>query len=933
MPELTGKIHVITVKNGENLWNVACAKVAESWSDRLLDPPLWIVPDERHRETALLAMMREMNVQAIPTGNVCTLISLAGDILGIPVLDLFARAHLAILTLKEIFSQNQLEPYIASCDTPGFAESFWVSMEDAESRGYFPDETLSNAEGAPPPDRFVDLQCLFHKKLAETNRFTAGEILRRACLKLMQNDTSYKVASPLFIGPFFNPNPLEKAFIAALLTRVDQAYVIPASGSSWHGDFTSGKIPVNRLSIPTADILMMHPRTPEVELDSIFSQIAELVANKEFHYYDFRIISPNLREVFPQIVSAAGRYRVPLRAEISRPLEGFYGVVLLVKLLDLFDKSWGRKEILEVLRSRIMHAPPLETSRVIKGILTEGKNQSNPSGTSWVAMAASKGADQVAFTLEQLHNLDVSSRGKQTGSSFSAAVRNCIKLLKEEENKWKDLSPDYFKENPTDDNAWKALDLLLNDFTLHFTEKVDRSKLLETFKRAVWSCNYVPINHTIDAVDICPNTREDHLPIPLIYYHSLHFRVPSPSRSSPFLKDETRIDYPQQFHLFQQLTGNAQKRLLLSCPRYDDNGNELAASPFLSSLKSWLPSKPEPMNIVPWKPGITDHASRFTSHLMLKKTGKIRIKGNRALNYIRGKNLRWSPTQLGHALQCPYLHFAFDILGLRQLSDTISEGVTSAILGSLAHKAIEKFISNKIDNRAFDIEKWVRDEFHRRTELFDPHPEMDRALEELMSCLVDFVERGWAILCDDFHPAEPELHFGKGGKVPGLNLELSVGNIQLKGQIDRIDESQDGRVLITEYKYQEANSHSKTEFFDNIYQGQIPQLPLYGLVARDVLGKRPVALLQIYLRSAVIRGVRTEEIENPPVNMNRGSEIRIIDQEGMNQIFNTAVKKLDEMAVRISEGDIQPVPSDFNRCGPGKCEYSDLCRFRQRWKT
>jgi len=33
----------------------------------------------------------------------------------------------------------------------------------------------------------------------------------------------------------------------------------------------------------------------------------------------------------------------------------------------------------------------------------------------------------------------------------------------------------------------------------------------------------------------------------------------------------------------------------------------------------------------------------------------------------------------------------------------------------------------------------------------------------------------------------------------------------------------------------------------------------------------------------------------------------------------------------VAEGVIKADPQDIDRCGPGRCDFADLCRYRQRW--
>lgn len=939
MPEIPGKIQIIHVKDGENLWEASGDIVAQHWPAFLTDEHLWIVPDERHRSAALRSLKRKLRVQAIPSSSVCTLISLAGDIANLPILDILAYRHLTPILLQQIFRETSFETFRESQNSPGFATAFWTALEDAESRGFFPDEILNDRKGKSPPAYFRQLQRLFHQKLALMGRFTAGEILRYAIKKLRNRELSHPLPSLLFIGPFLHPNPIEIAFIKALAAGVQEVYLLPSPGSFWHSELCPEENPIPENNNSSTKIYIARSRTPEAELDGIFAKIAEFTAKNEFHYRDFRIITPGINETIPLIKSAANRYRVPVKLLTTIPLCEFPEVVSLKKIWDLFDRSWGKKELLEVLRSRILQASPLEIARFIQEVMNVPDNPGDPPGTGWIKRARSQGADQVANELQILFQLDSQNCGQLDGKAFKHFISSCIQFLRKNE---KDRSVNELKSavhQHQAENAREALDRLLNDITILITTPINRSELLSIFHQTIQAYNYTPGAAVDDAVEICANTKEDHLPAEVIFYHSLHSRVPSPGRFNPFLEEENPNEYTRQKQLFHLLTRNARKQIILSCPQFDHTGNELAMSPFLSFITTDKTSDTSQIDLLPWRPVLPDHMRQIP--LLNHPTKSVekhpaRIRNKNGLEFLRRQNLRWSISKLNCALQCPYQHFAADILGLKPLADTVSEGITAAILGSIAHKALEEFLKAKINKSAdFDIESWIREEFERKTILFEPHLEMDREWEDLIYCLRDFIQRGWDTSSAGFAPfkEEIEMAFGLDQRLPALNLDLQVGEVILEGEIDRIDSSAEQKAIVIDYKYKKSDSEGKTGFFNEFLQGEQPQLPLYGLVVQEILNKQPVALWQIYLRSAVIRGVQTEEIELDPLKKTRGSEIRTIAPEEMQQLFQSALKKLEEAAIKVAEGEIRPNPNDYNRCGPGKCEYADLCRYRQIWQT
>ena len=914
---------------GEHIWELACARVAEARGPDPLDFPLWIVNNSRHKAAAETALMNRLGAAAIPTHKIYTLLSLAGEVLNLPVLDVAVKSSFAVLSLRQLFMAQTPEVYRASSDSPGFAESFWSSVEEVENRGYFPDETLAITDTPPPPQPFSDLQRRLHAALEKRGRYTAGELLRRASRKLRGEGSIPILNDTVFIGPLLNPSALERDFIHTLISKVREILIFTIPHSNWHEKYTGHSSNFQPGHTLRAEVSLMRPLTPEAELEASFALIASWAAEKKYRYRDVRIIHPLGHQVLPQVESAARRYRVPLKGLVPRSLAEFPGVTLLLKLLDLFDHGWRREELLEVLRSSLIQAPWGEKSEVIKKVLKEGDKRSS---AFWIELTKSVNAPGVAPSLEQLQQLDSIDNSRQTGRIFAKWIQQCSKYVREIKGDQPDKDCGDYYAGEIEISAWRSLDNLLKNFSVHFPKQLTRNRLLDEFKRALRATKFEPKDDRLDAVEFCPGTREEHLPKPVIIYLGLNSRVPSPGKSSPFLGTDAPGDYDEQFRLFQSLIGNGGDKVLLSCPLYDDEGDELTLSPFISSLQKrigQISSFEKLPSLLPYE--VYNKKKRATARIASHRPD-AQISRNAALNYLRDKSLRWSATRLADAIQCPYLHFARNILNLEPLEDQISEGVTSRILGSIAHKALEEYLRSLNKNQPFDIEDWVRDEFGKKTKNFDPNPEMDRNLEELVRCLVDFTDRGGDRIVPEFNPEIFELPFGERKKHPPLICDLSVGKAQLEGKVDRIDEASDGRTIIIDYKYSKVENQSKEEFFSDIEQGESPQLPLYGLFVQEILGKRPVALFQIYLRSAAILGLKLEDIPEVTDDFKKGGEIRRISIEDRSRIFSAAVSVLEKKAQASASGQIQPKPKDAGRCGPGQCDFADLCRYRQPWK-
>jgi RecB family exonuclease len=111
-----------------------------------------------------------------------------------------------------------------------------------------------------------------------------------------------------------------------------------------------------------------------------------------------------------------------------------------------------------------------------------------------------------------------------------------------------------------------------------------------------------------------------------------------------------------------------------------------------------------------------------------------------------------------------------------------------------------------------------------------------------------------------FSPFRYEVSFGLHGAPP---LELSDGRdtLRLRGVIDRVDRSPDGRLRIIDYKSAGPWGYGQKD----VREGRKLQLPIYALAARDALGLgEPVEGFYWHVRHGVASGFRLSGGEEGP---------------------------------------------------------------------
>jgi ATP-dependent helicase/DNAse subunit B len=199
--------------------------------------------------------------------------------------------------------------------------------------------------------------------------------------------------------------------------------------------------------------------------------------------------------------------------------------------------------------------------------------------------------------------------------------------------------------------------------------------------------------------------------------------------------------------------------------------------------------------------------------------------------------------------------------------------------------ALEKMVSNR-ELRKNALWEFEKNEIKKR---------VTRLLEK---------ESAW----NETTPATPrhfEREFGKSGREP-LRIEDEAGEIKICGVIDRIDEREDGCVVI-DYKT------GRTPIsYNEALDGRNLQLPIYMMAALRVVspGARVAAGYYLHINSR-----------------KRGSELPHKDDPNLSvdALIGRAEKLIRDYARKARKGSF-PVSPNKGRC-PNYCEYEVMCRI------
>ncbi len=292
---------------------------------------------------------------------------------------------------------------------------------------------------------------------------------------------------------------------------------------------------------------------------------------------------------------------------------------------------------------------------------------------------------------------------------------------------------------------------------------------------------------------------------------------------------------------------------------------------------------------------------------------------------------------------CPYRYFLSRRLDIEPTESPELEMALDALsFGTLIHDVLEKFSKwrmSKSEDPPVDIsqeqdthqnqsqEDWLRDAVGRHIDLLrEETPGRSEGIWRIERNRAWLILRQWlrreptVAAQHEMHQVEAEYSFGRkvGSEQGGPAVEvrtLSGKSVRFRGQIDRIDISDDGRrVIIYDYKSGGHGSYSKLKD-DPIKRGTKLQLPLYSMA---VAGKYPEA--EISASYWFVRESGSDELKPGPARY---------DSRRAETALAAAVETIAE---GIDNGVFPARPGDHTNYGDGAsfencafCEYQRIC--------
>lgn len=360
------------------------------------------------------------------------------------------------------------------------------------------------------------------------------------------------------------------------------------------------------------------------------------------------------------------------------------------------------------------------------------------------------------------------------------------------------------------------------------------------------------------------------------------------------------------------LAGDQHEFDVLAARSWKNNGNDPASFPLIAAA-----------------PSIADSVRFETtqqSGVWSEYDGKINLKGSES---DLGETIG-SATAFETYAACPYRYFLSRRLYIEPTESPELELALDALtFGTLIHDVLEKFALWRM---GFDgnlpggseQESWLHASVASQIQaLKEETPGRAEGVWRIEQSRAWLILRRWlrreptVSSQPDMHQVEAEYSFGGDRGGPAVEVRTASGkSVRFRGQVDRVDISDDGsRVIVYDYKSGSNAAYSKLKD-DPIKKGTKLQLPLYSMAVADKYPNADISAAYWFVRES-----GSDELQPTPENY-AGERAELALKEAVGTIVEG-----------IDNGVFPARPSDPSSWGDGPpsfencrfCEYNRIC--------
>ncbi len=336
---------------------------------------------------------------------------------------------------------------------------------------------------------------------------------------------------------------------------------------------------------------------------------------------------------------------------------------------------------------------------------------------------------------------------------------------------------------------------------------------------------------------------------------------------------------------------------------------------------------------------------------------------------LYGDGLTLSASKINDFAGCKFLYFVKYGLGIKRLEKVDFDPLTR---GNIIHYCLEKFVKNHLGDIGYISNAVIFDEI---TVLCDEYIFASvndiNALDEKFKYMLEIIKDTACHLAvclnnefnqSDFRPKFCELNVGDGEALDGIHMLTDSGHkVTLKGYIDRVDTTEDGKVRVVDYKTgSKGDSFKLSELLNgrdiqmllylysvikngqDLIKAEIPAGVLYFPAKRQIedINSQFVKMTGLVIDDEQTLMQMEKALEGkiiPPHKRQGGSYYSteaMVSREAFDAIFNYLEVILQRIGSLILSGDTEALPlkvGDSDQCK--FCDYRAICRVSPEIKA
>ncbi|KEO82870.1 PD-(D/E)XK nuclease family protein [Tumebacillus flagellatus] len=298
----------------------------------------------------------------------------------------------------------------------------------------------------------------------------------------------------------------------------------------------------------------------------------------------------------------------------------------------------------------------------------------------------------------------------------------------------------------------------------------------------------------------------------------------------------------------------------------------------------------------------------------------------------------YSVSQFNRYGECGYKFFLSRVLNLDSTQEEEAE-LSALEKGNLYHRVlhrlydqlreVDRVTTELIDSMRAQIEtlfqeEWSRAQENRYTEVgLRQQLERDRLLRRLHDWF-DGEAEAWKAQGLALVPRYLEWVFGMNSTSdhdPRSQREpITVGDLKLRGQIDRIDATRDGKFMVVDYKAKNTKPMPRA-----IQNGIDFQLPVYVRAVEQALYPEGEAVGAAYYSIEKVDRSTSALVKAPYLEaLGMGKKRTKFDDEAWNELLATSEATMHDYRQRMADGRYPVLPSDESHCS--FCDFRKVCR-------